>query len=310
MRRALTIISLILVSLNETALPQAPTPPQDEVIRIGSRLVLVPASVTDPSGQPVRNLTAEDFLIEEEGRPQRVIAFGEPGKTPVELALLFDISGSVQSQFRLEQEAAVRFIREVLRPGDIISIFSVGMRPKLVRSRTASADQAIAGLMALEPTREVTALFDSVVEAARYLSKEAGPSSRRIIVIISDGEENHSERHDLSSALDQLQKSDCLFYSINPSGASIKLNRVSMKGQRFLEAMAAETGGMAFVLEKAEDLEMAFRKIADELRAQYLLGYYSTDERSDGGFRRISVRIPGRPDLRIRARSGYYAPAL
>lgn len=248
-------------------------------------------------------------MIEEEGKPQRVITFGEPGKTPVELALLFDISGSAQSLFRLEQEAAVRFIREVLRPIDIVSIFSIGMRPKLIRSRTADAEQAIAGLIQLEPTKEVTALFDSVVEAARYISKESGPSSRRVIVIISDGEENHSERHDLSSAINELQKGDCLLYSINPSGRAIKLNRMSMRGQSFLQAMATETGGMAFVLEKPEDLEAAFRKIADELNAQYLLGYYSADERSDGGFRRISVSVLGRPDLRIRARNGYHAPA-
>jgi Ca-activated chloride channel family protein len=73
--------------------------------------------------------------------------------------------------------------------------------------------------------------------------------------------------------------------------------------------MSSETGGKAFVPEKVDDLEAVFRQITDELQAQYLLGYYSTDERRDGGFRKIRVQIPKRPDLRVRSRQGYYAPA-
>ena len=75
-----------------------------------------------------------------------------------------------------------------------------------------------------------------------------------------------------------------------------------------MEAMSSETGGKAFVPEKISDLEAVFRQIAEELQAQYLLGYYSTDERVDGGFRQIKVQVPKRRDLRVRARQGYYAP--
>ena len=182
------------------------------------------------------------------------------------------------------------------------------MTPKMVKARTTSSNEAIAGIMSIEPLKEVTAFFDSIVEAAHYLDKTAEPGSRRVLVVISDGEENFSKRHNLIDALRELQKKDCLFYSINPSGGGIRLNQISLKGQSILEAMAAQTGGQAFNLAKIEELESIFRQIAEELQAQYLFGYYSADERNNGGFKRISVRAPKRPNLRIRTRQGYYAP--
>ena len=293
----------------ETRPAQNPPQDQDEAIRLTSRLVAVPLSASDPSGNPVRDLTAADFVIEEQGRRQTIVSLGEPGKVPTEIALLFDISGSIQAQFTFEQQAAVRFIKEVLKPADAVSVFSIGTKPKLVKARTTSAEEATAGLMSIVPVKEPTAFFDSVVEAARYLGKSADPGSRRVVVVISDGEENFSERNKLSDALRELQKNDCLFYSINPSGSALSLNTVSVKGQSVMESMSSQTGGKAFVPEKISDLEAVFRQIAEELQAQYLLGYYSTDERADGGFRPITVRAPKRLDLRVRARQGYYAPS-
>jgi Ca-activated chloride channel family protein len=281
---------------------------QDEPFRFGSRLVLVPVSASDASGQPVKDLKVEDIVIEEEGRPQQVVALGEPGKSPVEIALLFDVSGSVHGQFAFQQRAAVQFIREVLKPSDAVSLFSIGLKPKMVKARTTSGEEAVTGVMSIGPVSEPTALFDSVVEAAHHLDKTAAPGSRRVLVVISDGEENYSQSNTLEDVLREIQKTDCLFYSINPSGGGIRLNKISLKGQGFMESMATQTGGRAFNLARVEELESVFRQIAEELQAQYLFGYYSTDERRDGSFRRISVRAPKRSDLRIRARQGYYVP--
>ena len=153
----------------------------------------VPVSVTDASGQPVRNLTAEDFQVEEEGKSQQVVTLGEPGKTPVELALLFDVSGSVFQRFQFQQQAASRFLKEVLKPNDAASIFTIGLSPKLVQSRVVGVDKAVAAALAVNPTKEATAFFDTVVEAAKYLSKTAESGSRRAIVVISDGEDTLSE---------------------------------------------------------------------------------------------------------------------
>jgi len=288
---------------------QNPPQNQDEPIRLSSRLIAVPVSVSDATGKPVRDLTAEDFVLEEEGRKQAITSLGEPGKVPTEIALLFDISASIQDQFSFEQQAAVRFIKEVLKSTDAVSIYSIGAKPRLVKARTNSGDEANAGVRSISPVKEPTAFFDSVVEAALYLGKTAEPGSRRALVVISDGEENFSEHYHLADALRELQKNDCLFYSINPSGSALKLNLVSVRGQGYMESMSAQTGGKAFVPEHVSDLEAVFHQITEELQAQYLLGYYSSDDRADGGFRKISVRAC-RPDVRVRARQGYYAPRI
>jgi Ca-activated chloride channel family protein len=290
--------------------PPAQNPPQEQeqAIRLTSRLVQVPVSVSDSLGRPVRDLTVEDFALEEQGRPQAISSLGEPGKVPTEIALLFDVSGSILGKFSFEQQAAVRFIKEVLKPVDAITIFSIGTKPNLVRARTAKSDEAIAGLMAISPVKEPTAFFDTVVEAAIYLGKSGDPGSRRVLIVISDGEENYSVHNKLPDAMRELQKNDCLFYSINPSGQALNLNQMSVKGQAVMESMSVQTGGKAFVPDRIEDLEAVFRQIAEELQAQYLLGYYSTDNRADGGFRTIAVRTTKRSELRVRARQGYYAP--
>jgi Ca-activated chloride channel family protein len=322
LRFSTLILSLaLLVSLLSEMAPQAlcgsqaqtspaqnPPQDQDQPLRLTSRLVLVPVSASDALGKPVRDLTAEDFVIEEEGRRQTIASLGEPGKVPIEIALLFDVSGSVHGQFAFEQQAAVRFIKQVLKPADALSVFSIGTTPKIIKTRTTSGEEATTGLMSIAPVKEPTAFFDTVVEAALYLGKTSDPGSRRVLVVISDGEENYSEHYKLNDALRELQKNDCLFYSINPTGPSLSLNTISIRGQSVMEAMSSATGGKAFVPEKIGDLEAVFRQIAEELQAQYLLGYYSTDERADGGFRQIKVHVPKRRDLRVRARQGYYAP--
>jgi Ca-activated chloride channel family protein len=288
--------------------PQKPPEPEAEPIRINSNLVAVPVSVTDAQGNPIRNLRAEDFQLEEEGTPQQIQTLGEPGKTPIELALLFDVSRSVRNRFDFEREAAGRFLREVLKPGDAVSVFSIGSSPRLSVQRTDSVEKAIAATAAIEPTEEATAFFDTVVRAAHHLNDSANPGVRRVMVIISDGEDTNSERFRLGDATREAQRADCLLYAINPSGPSIKLNKISTKGHDGMVKLASETGGLAFLPEKLADLTQVFSQIAAELQAQYLLGYYSTNETNDGKFRRITVRVPKQPELRIRARQGYYAP--
>ncbi|MCI0523879.1 MAG: VWA domain-containing protein [Acidobacteria bacterium] len=279
-----------------------------EPIRINSNLVAVPVSVTDAEGNPVRNLRTEDFQLEEEGLPQQIQTLGEPGKTPIELALLFDVSRSVRNRFDFEREAAGRFLKEVLKPGDAVSVFSIGSAPKLSVQRTDNVEQAIVATRAIEPTEEATAFFDTVVKASRHLSDSSNPGVRRVMVVISDGEDTNSERFRLDDATRELQSADSLLYAINPSGPSIRLNRISTRGHEGMVRLATETGGLAFLPEKLEDLTQVFSQIAAELQAQYLLGYYSSNETNDGKFRRITVRAPKRPELRIRARKGYYAP--
>ncbi len=285
------------------SLSQAP----EETIKINSTLVSVPVSVTDAAGQPVRNLRAEDFVLEENGRTQQLVTLGNPGAAQIEIALLFDITGSVFDLFHFQRQAALRFLQEALKPNDAVSIFTIGVRPRLVRSRVVSLNQAIAAAQAIQPTKEATSFFDTVVEAAQYMDRSSAPGAKRVMVVISDGEDMLSEKYGLSDTMKELQRSDCIFYSINPSGSSIRLNKISIKGQEGMASLASATGGAAFLPNSPRDLDAVFSRIVAELQAQYLLGYYSTDESVDGRFRKISVRVPRRPDLRLRAREGYYA---
>jgi Ca-activated chloride channel homolog len=290
--------------------PQKPKPgePEETLIKIDSNLVAVPVSVTDNEGNPVRNLTVEDFVLEEEGVKQALEPLGEPGKTPLEMALLFDVSRSVRNRFDFERETAGKFLKEILKPGDAVSVFSIGATPKLSVPRTESADDAISATAAIQPTEDSTAFFDTVVRAANHLDDSANPNIRRVMVIISDGEDTNSERFRLLDAKRELQRADTILYAINPSGPSIRLNKISTKGHEGMISLAEETGGVAFLPDKLADLTRVFNQITSELQAQYLLGYYSSNETNDGKYRRITVRVPKRSDLRIRARAGYYSP--
>ncbi len=281
---------------------------QDAFIRVSSNLVMVPVSVTSADGELVQNLEAQDFAIEENGRKQPIARMGEPGQMSMELVLLFDVSGSVNHRFLFEQRAASDFLKLLVRPGDRVTLFSIGAEPQRLQAQTPDLQAALASLMALVPTESPTAFYDAVVLAARSSAASAGFEKRRVAVVLSDGEDNNSEHFGLPDALRAVQQADCIFYAINPMGATVGINKVSIEGQRAMEAIARQTGGMAFLPDTAEQLPAIFGRIAAELRAQYLLEYYSTDASDDGNFRSILVRVPDRPDLRIRARQGYYAP--
>jgi Ca-activated chloride channel homolog len=281
---------------------------QPHVIRVSSNLVMVPVSVTDAGGNAVKNLEVKDFTIDEDGQPVAITKIAEPGQTPLALALLFDVSGSMSSRFDFEKEAATHFLQRVLRPSDTIAVVTIGPRPQILQQPFSDLPIALRSLAQLKPTRGATAFFDSIVLAAQFLSKSAAPEARKVQIILSDGEDNNSETNKLIDALREIQRADCIFYSINPAGASVKLNVMSSKGQEGMQALASETGGAAFIPEASADLDGIFERIAAELQAQYLLGYYSSNARADGAFHQIMVRIPNKPALRIRARQGYYAP--
>jgi Ca-activated chloride channel family protein len=312
----------------------SPTPAPDDdldVVRVTSNLVSVPVSVTDAAGQPVLGLKVEDFRLEEEGRPQELAQIGDPDQVPLDLAILLDVSGSVDARFAFEQQAAARFIKEVMKPVDRATIFAVDRTPRLEQARD-TAERAAAQLMRISPAKGPTAFYDTVVEAARYLAQFSPPQHRRVLVVISDGEDNYSEK--IKSALGttreeqnsvstevkhrindkallevgrEVQRADAVFYSINPSGEALRLNVISKRAQDGMEQLANTTGGTSFVPEKLENLDAVFRQITSELRSQYLLQYYASDEAPSGKFLHIRVSLPAHSALRVRARQGYYA---
>ena len=277
------------------------------VFRVSSNLVMVPVSVTGPEGELIRYLSIKDFELEEEEKSQPIARVAEPGRSALDLSLVLDVSGSMSGRFGFALEAASAFVRSVIHDGDHVSITSIGEEPRRALARATSPDQALSALSSLLPERGPTAFYDAVVMAAQFPERPSADDARRVQIVLSDGQENNSSNAGLTEALEALQHADCVFYAINPIGANADLNRISLEGQRVLQALAAQTGGMAFIPQRTEELPAIFDRIVAELQAQYLLEYYSTVAQADGRFRRIRVSIPGRPDLRIRARQGYYS---
>jgi Ca-activated chloride channel family protein len=302
-----------------------------ETFRVESNLVVVPVSVTDGTGQPVQGLVAKDFQLWEEGKLQEITQIGDPEQVPLEIAILLDVSGSVDARYAFEQQAASRFLKQVLKTGDRATIFAIDKIPRL-EMPLGTGEAAAAKVMTIVPSRSQTAFYDTVIEASRYLAENTPDRNRRVIVVISDGEDNFSQKvkgvlgttsetqnavtpqarqavHDkvLAEVQREVQKAEIAFYSLNPSGESLKLNIISKRAQDGMEQLAAATGGTSFVPEKEENFEAVFRQIAAELRSQYLLQYYSADDSPSGKFLRVKVAVPSRPQVRVRSRQGYYA---
>ncbi len=315
--------------------PTRPTEIDDEeVVRVTSNLVVVPVSATDTGGEPVQGLNAADFRLEEDGRVQEIAQVGDADQVPLDIVILFDVSSSVSKNFEFEKRAAAGFLKQVLKPVDRAAIFTISEEGRLAQP-LASAESATTKLLtipaATKPTG--TAFYDTVIAAAKYLTENAPGRHRRVILVISDGEDNFSDRirestiaevksggnlltaRQKQSALHgkalqevqrEVQRADAVFYSINPSGPSLRLNVISTRAQEGMRQLADATGGSSFVPEKIESLDAVFRRIAAELRAQYLLQYYTKSEAPNGTFLRIRVQSPTRPRLHIRARQGYY----
>lgn len=343
---------------------QTPTPsptPQaqdeGEVIKVDSRLVVVPVSVIDPNGEPVLGLTADNFRVREENRPQTIDSVGTAENVPLEIALLFDVSASTDAMFKFQQETAAKFLRDVLRSDDRATIFTVGQKETLVQGRE-TAEKSIAAVKSILPTKEQTAFYDSVRIAANYLEKNAPEGRRKVILVISDGEDTNSEgvlkaiweaerkvadniageklrelrvrARDTAKAVEQvrvlkaLQNADAVLYAINPGGNSLQLNKMAVFGQENMQKFADETGGTSFlpkfqpvetadamqnsvnIRKNTEMLERIFRQIASELRAQYLIQYYSESEFPVNKFVKLDVNVVPAGNSRVRARQGYY----
>jgi VWFA-related protein len=354
----ITIFSLSVFAQNPTPTPAVEN--DNEPIRVSSRLVVVPVSVTDAGGQPVLGLTAKDFFVSEENRPQVIERVSDADKVPLEIALLFDISSSAGGMFQFQQETAAKFLQEVMRPEDRATIFTIGASPILVQPRDSGEKSAIS-VKNIQPTKQFTAFYDSVRIAADYLEKNAPSGTRRVIVVISDGEDTNSEG--IKNALDagyrklgkkvdtldskslyeitvtnrnaaslreqnrvlkSLQNADTVFYSINPGGSSVQLNKMAQFGQSNLEKFAVQTGGTAFLpkfqpvglkdnlqnsynmKQNQEMLTTIFRQLANELRAQYLVQYYSEADFAVNQFVNLKVGLSNPRNLKVRAREGYF----
>lgn len=320
-----------------------PAPLKDEdfdVVRVTSNLVMVPVSVVDGRGEPVLGLQLPDFRLDEEGKTQEITQIGNPDQVPLDIAIVFDVSSSVSNKgfFEFQQKAAASFLKQVMKPVDRAAVFAIKSQPELI-APLGPSDATAAKVVSIPAatTPVATAFYDTVLAAAGYLKTNSADGHRRVILVISDGDDNISKAiKDLSQAearatLDgkvtptaaraslaarreravadvqrAVQQADAAFYSVNPGGPSVRLNQISTRAQNHMQVIASATGGTAFLPGSEQDLEKVFSEVAAELRGQYLIQYYSNSQATGGQFRRIAVTLPTKPEVRVRARQGYY----
>ncbi|MCS6817789.1 MAG: VWA domain-containing protein [Blastocatellia bacterium] len=280
-------------------LPQEPTSP--EIISLHSDLVLVTVGVLGPRGEWVTGLGPDDFEILEDGVPQQIAFFSGEAALPLRLVVLVDTSLSVKNRLEFEKQAVARFFRSVMRPRDLAALISVSTEPVLRQNFTEDVAQLVSAVRGLK-AEGATALYDALVVAAEHLATIEG---RRAIVILSDGRDTVS-RATLGQALRRVQEVGATVYAINvdePLSANVR----DLIGETSLELLARQTGGEVFSPTQVEELDPIFARLVEQLRTQYVLGFYSTNEARDGAFRRLTVRVK-RDGVIARARAGYYAP--
>src|SRR5437588_7062649 len=281
----------------------------DDVLSITSNLVTVPASVVDSQGRAITDLKLEDFELRVDGQHNTISDISR-SEVPVTLALLFDNSESLQSAREFEKQAAIRFFRSVIRPIDRAAIYSVATDVDLVQPLTNSVPALVHTIERFGKPEGATKLLDAIAEAANYLRPYPG---RKVIVIVSDGEDTISDLP-FDETLRRVLAADCQVYAVQTkqieyvslTGSTGNSNLQALAAERRMQDLTAHTGGAVYTPLQTNDLDAAFSQISADLERQYILSYYPTDDRADGRFRTISVRVATRPNIHVRARRGYY----
>ncbi len=304
--------------------PQNPAPPQnpqepagpESTIRRQVNLVNVFATVRDKSKRIVTDLKQEDFRVFEDNREEKIAFFSRESALPITLGLMIDTSGSEQNRLPAEQEAASRFLRRVMRKGDEAMVISFDLDVDLLSDFTedrAQLERAIhrarigavgsggpvtPGPLPSSSAPNGTHFYDAIYLACTdRLVSEAG---RKALVIITDAEDFGSKLR-LEEAIEAAQRTDTVVH--------ILLVRDPGQGSRpdIAKKIAEETGGRMIEVSSEKRLEEAFDQISDELRSQYTLGYYPSNPKHDGGYRKFKIEMANK-DLKVLARRGYYAP--
>lgn len=282
-------------------------PQDDKPLKLKADLVTVITSVTDSAGNQINDLTQKDFEVYEDNAVQDIAGFYREGQIPLRLIFLFDISGSIRHRFDFEQRAAAQFFRNVMRNGDQAALMSVSSESRIELQFTSDTDQLVEALARLKP-QGATALYDGMISAARYLRPSEG---RHVMVVLSDGTDTVSTST-LAKALAEAQKSDAIIYGVHSTGVAPSASVQDLAGEFVLKAMCEDTGGRAFFppiyedqKKETRDLDEIYKRLAAEVRAQFVLTYYSKVDPRPGTFRNIRVEVK-RPGLQVRARRGYY----
>lgn len=277
-------------------------------LRVGVDLVLVPVAVTDAANRPVTNLQKADFIVYEGKEKQEIQSFSME-LDPISLGVILDVSKSMSDKIETEREAVREFFKNA-NPQDDYFVITLSDRPRLVADTTQSLDEIEEKLTYVVPEGN-TALLDGInvgvakLRTARY--------KRRALLVISDGGDNRSH-YNAKETKSTVQEADVLVYSIgiidNMPVPGFKTIEEKL-GKRLLAEITDATGGRTIVADNRTKVADIASTISRELRAQYVLGYHSSNAFHDGKWRKIKVRVAastGDPSLHAYYKRGYYAP--
>jgi VWFA-related protein len=293
----------------QTPPPSDPNaPPSDDAlttIRATTNEVNVVFTVTDKHGKRITDLKQSDFRVLDDNKPPEIIrSFHAEANLPLQVGLLIDASNSVRDRFKFEQESAIEFLNQTVRPRyDHAFVVGFDATPEVTQDFTDSTELLAHGVHELRPGGG-TALFDAIYFACRdkLLKSPKGTPVRRAIILLSDGEDNlsHVTREE---AIEMAQRAEAVIYTISTNVSGTK-----GPGDKVLERIADATGGRAFFPFQIRDVVNAFGEIQEELRSQYDVSYKPADLKLDGHYRTIEIVANDRKNFRVRARRGWYAP--
>ena len=321
----LASLTAILVPA-QRAQPQKPAEAEDVTpsIKVDVDVVNLLCSVRNKAGGLVGNLSKDDFVLLEDGKPQTIKYFTRETDIPLTIGLLIDISGSQARLIEDERRAAYQFFSQVLRKKDMAFLISFGPECELLQDFTNSPRLLQAALEGLHVESAVgglhpgpvptaskmrgTVLYDAVYLAATdRLQKEVG---RKAMVLITDGDDQGS-RLSKEVAIESAQKADAIIYGIyyvdrgayfGPGGFGVG----GGGGEGVLKHMSEDTGGRLLRVDRKHTLNDIFTQIQEEMRSQYAIGFTSTNPKKDGSFRRLELKTHDK-NQKVQARKGYYA---
>ena len=324
-------LSVVLLVAGVLAAQQAPPPPASAPqqpapgvnpppLRVQANLVNIIATVVTRREKLVTDLGQSDFRVFEDGKEQKIQFFSRETDLPLRIGLLMDTSNSIRERLEFEKDAAIDFLHNTLRRGkDQAFLMIFDNEPSIVRDFTEDAG-ALTEAVQRQRAGGGTALYDAVIRASDKLAGAPQPADhsavRRVIVVISDGDDNLSTGS-RGAAVEAAQRAGVAVYCISSSTQWVSAaeltdsqKRVERKflledEDKVLVEFAAETGGRAFFPYSVDDLGQSFQDIGEELRNQYSLAYIPPAGAADGRFRKISVDVD-RKGLVVRSRKGYY----
>lgn len=270
--------------------------------KIQSNLVNLFVNVTDQSGAIVGGLTKDDFRVAEDGRPQTIAVFERQSELPLSIVLAIDTSLSVRKDLADEKRAANHFARDLLRPQDQMSLIQFATYVTQLTPFTNNVKLIDEGLGRLKPG-EATALYDAIYLASQSLAPKQG---RKVLVLVSDGGDTVKDTS-YDGALEQALRGEVMIYSLIDVPIASSAGR-DLGGEHALITLAEQTGGKSFYVDEG-GLDKAFQKVSDDLRTQYVIGYYPKNQVPGQSFHRISVTVPRAAAgvYNIRCKTGYYS---